>query len=186
MLLARLGFTTTRPPAALVTETAGVSTPSAMVNPVANRHFEKRGYSRRSWDGIRQPRAYPSEQWPTESVGKVTGTRKRFGLVCTITSQDAVSVDVLAGGRVQPLEQGKTSSFSFSGTEAQANEDLKKIHTGVFEPKADALTYFKNGNSVKDHTIALMPPITSSLGGAGLSAGQMPFRTYRGEVPMSE
>ena len=34
----REGFATARPEAALVTETAGVSTPSAMVNPVAKRH----------------------------------------------------------------------------------------------------------------------------------------------------
>lgn len=34
------GFATVRPEAALVTETAGVSTPSAIVNPVANRHYE--------------------------------------------------------------------------------------------------------------------------------------------------
>jgi len=39
MLLAREGFATARPAAALVTETAGVSTPSAIVNPVAKRHF---------------------------------------------------------------------------------------------------------------------------------------------------
>lgn len=37
-LLMREGFATARPEAALVTETAGVSTPSAMVNPVAKRH----------------------------------------------------------------------------------------------------------------------------------------------------
>jgi hypothetical protein len=40
MSLARLGFTTAIPAAALVTETAGVRTPSAIVNPVAKRHFE--------------------------------------------------------------------------------------------------------------------------------------------------
>jgi len=40
MSLAVEGFATAIPAAALVTETAGVSTPSAMVNPVAKRHFE--------------------------------------------------------------------------------------------------------------------------------------------------
>lgn len=48
------------------------------------------------------------------------------------------------------------------------------------------LTYFNNGRNVMDHTIALIAPIASSFGGAGPSAGQIPFRTYRGEVPMSE
>jgi len=36
------------------------------------------------------------------------------------------------------------------------------------------------------HMIVLIPPITSSLGGVGPSAGQIPFKTYRGEVPISE
>ena len=40
MSFAKEGFATARPAAALVTETAGVSTPSAIVNPVAKRHFE--------------------------------------------------------------------------------------------------------------------------------------------------
>jgi hypothetical protein len=35
----REGFATAIPPAALVTETAGVRTPSAMVSPVAKRHW---------------------------------------------------------------------------------------------------------------------------------------------------
>ena len=46
MSFATEGFATARPAAALVTETAGVSTPSAIVNPVAKRHFEKSCYSR--------------------------------------------------------------------------------------------------------------------------------------------
>jgi len=46
MSFATEGFATARPAAALVTETAGVSTPSAIVNPVAKRHFEWSCYSR--------------------------------------------------------------------------------------------------------------------------------------------
>jgi hypothetical protein len=38
-LLEREGLATARPEAALDTETAGVSTPSAIVNPVAKRHW---------------------------------------------------------------------------------------------------------------------------------------------------
>jgi hypothetical protein len=39
---------------------------------------------------------------------------------------------------------------------------------------------------VSDQMMALMAPITSSAGGTGPEAGHMPFRTYNGEVPMSE
>jgi hypothetical protein len=31
-----------------------------------------------------------------------------------------------------------------------------------------------------------MAPMTSSLGGTGPDADQIPLRTYKGEVPMSE
>lgn len=53
ILSAAEGFATAIPAAALVTETAGVSTPSAIVNPVAKRHFECSGYSRQSKDIMR-------------------------------------------------------------------------------------------------------------------------------------
>ena len=69
--------------------------------------------------------AHPSKQWPTEPVGNVTRAGKRLGLVGAIAGQDSVAVDVLAGRRIQPLEQRETSSLPFSGTEAQANEDLE-------------------------------------------------------------
>jgi len=70
---------------------------------------------------------HPSKQWPTQPVRKVTGTRNRLGLVGAVASQNSIAVDVLAGGRVQPLEQGETSSLSLSGTEAQADEDLERV-----------------------------------------------------------
>lgn len=54
------GFATAIPAAALVTETAGVSMPSAIVNPVAKRHFERSGYSRQSKDRMRQSMTHPS------------------------------------------------------------------------------------------------------------------------------
>jgi len=48
------------------------------------------------------------------------------------------------------------------------------------------LTYFKSGKRVKDQIIALMPPMISSSGGMSPDEGQIPLRTYSGEVPMSE
>jgi hypothetical protein len=48
------------------------------------------------------------------------------------------------------------------------------------------LTYFMRGRRVRDQTIALTPPITSSFDGASLEGLQIPFKTYRGEVPRSE
>lgn len=47
-------------------------------------------------------------------------------------------------------------------------------------------TYLRRGSNVSAQRIALIPPITSSFEGTGPVAGQMPLRTYRGEVPMSE
>lgn len=47
-------------------------------------------------------------------------------------------------------------------------------------------TYFNNGRRVSDQTMALMPPMTSSSDGTLPDAGQIPFRTYKGDVPMSE
>lgn len=72
-----------------------------------------------------QPVTHPSKQWPTKPL--VNGTRTRYGssLVGAITGQDSVAVDVLVRGRIQPLEQSKTSALSLSGTEAQANKDLE-------------------------------------------------------------
>ena len=60
------------------------------------------------------------------------------------------------------------------------------IQVGLLKSKQCKLTYFNSGNNDMDHTIALIPPITSSLEGAGSVAGQIPFKTYKGEVPMSE
>jgi hypothetical protein len=48
------------------------------------------------------------------------------------------------------------------------------------------LTYFNNGRMVRDQKMALIPPITSSFEGTGPLAGQIPFKTYSGDVPMSE
>jgi hypothetical protein len=47
-------------------------------------------------------------------------------------------------------------------------------------------TYLSNGNNVRDQTIALTPPMISSFEGTGPSLGQIPFKTYNGDVPMSE
>jgi len=49
-----------------------------------------------------------------------------------------------------------------------------------------AHTYLRRGINVRDQTMALRPPITSSLGGTGPDVGQIPLRTYKGEVPISE
>lgn len=43
-----------------------------------------------------------------------------------------------------------------------------------------------SGMIVNAHTIALIPPITSSADGTGPAAGQRPFMVYTGEVPTSE
>ena len=75
---------------------------------------------------MHQPVTHPSKQWPTIAVIHATRTRDRLGLVSTIAGQDSVAIDVFAGGRVQPLEQSETSSFSFSSTKAQADEDLER------------------------------------------------------------
>ena len=47
-------------------------------------------------------------------------------------------------------------------------------------------TYLSNGNNVRDQMMALMPPMISSSEGTGPAAGQIPFKTYNGDVPMSE
>ena len=49
-----------------------------------------------------------------------------------------------------------------------------------------ALTYLTSGINVMAQMIALIAPITSSFEGAGPSAAQIPFKTYKGDVPMSE
>lgn len=48
------------------------------------------------------------------------------------------------------------------------------------------LTYFSKGKSVRDHIMALIPPMTSSSEGTSPVLGQIPFKTYNGEVPISE
>lgn len=50
----------------------------------------------------------------------------------------------------------------------------------------NSLTYFTRGRSDIAQIMALTPPITSSREGVPLWGGQIPFRTYNGEVPMSE
>ena len=124
ILSAAEGLATAIPAAALVTETAGVSIPSAIVNPVAKRHFEWSGYSKQLKDRMYPSMTHPNKQRPAEPLRNITRTRNRLGLVCAIAGQDSVAVDVLTGGRIQPLEQGETPSLSFSGTKVQANEDL--------------------------------------------------------------
>jgi hypothetical protein len=47
-------------------------------------------------------------------------------------------------------------------------------------------TYLSKGRRVIAQIIALIPPMISSWDGKGPVLGQIPFRTYRGEVPMSE
>jgi hypothetical protein len=47
-------------------------------------------------------------------------------------------------------------------------------------------TYLRRGRNVRDQTMALIAPMTSSLGGTGPDVGQIPLRTYRGDVPISE
>jgi len=54
------------------------------------------------------------------------------------------------------------------------------------EPIKWTLTYFTNGKIVRAHIMALIPPMTSSLEGTSPVAGQIPFSTYKGEVPISE
>ena len=71
----------------------------------------------------------------------------------------------------------------------QADEDLCSITHGVsMDPykRGRKLTYLQSGRRVKDQTIALTPPMISSLGGTGPDGDQIPFSTYKGEVPMSE
>ena len=83
---------------------------------------------------MRQSETHPNKQRPAEAVINNTRARNRLGLVSTIASQDSVAVDVLARGRIQPLEQSETSSLAFSGTEAQADEDLEDtVQPGVLE-----------------------------------------------------
>lgn len=43
-----------------------------------------------------------------------------------------------------------------------------------------------SGRIVNDQKMALTPPITSSWEGTGPVGDQMPFKTYKGDVPMSE
>ncbi len=47
-----------------------------------------------------------------------------------------------------------------------------------------ARTYFIKGSKEMAQTMALTPPITSSCEGAAAEAGQIPFSTYSGDVPM--
>lgn len=80
---------------------------------------------------------------------------------------------------------------TFVCTEAQTDKNLivsgklKKPALGGEKAKM-APTYLVSGRSVRDQIMALMHPMTSSSGGTGPDVGQIPFRTYNGEVPMSE
>ena len=136
---------------------------------------------------MRKATTHPNKQGQPKPVGNVTGTRDRLGLVCTVAGQDSIALGVLVGGRVQPLEQSETSSLPLSGAELQADENLRNaLSQGSPGHICGALTYFNSGISVMAHMIALIPPITSSLDGAGPLAAQIPFKTYKGDVPMSE
>ena len=76
------------------------------------------------------------------------------------------------------LEQGKRSTLPFSGAKAQSETDLSggSRDTRVSEmidlkdkiAECDmGLTYLRRGKRLKAQTIALIPPITSSLSGGG-------------------
>ena len=66
----------------------------------------------------------------------MTGRTNRLSLVGAITGQNPVTVGVLTGRRIQSLEQSKASSFSFSGTEMQTDEDLNVDSAEVAKIKA--------------------------------------------------
>jgi hypothetical protein len=73
-------------------EAFATAIPSAMVNPVAKRHWIIGLF--RVEDRAPLLVTHPSQQWPTEPVRNVAGGRRRFG---TVTGQDSVTVDVLVG-----------------------------------------------------------------------------------------
>lgn len=58
---------------------------------------------------------------------------------------------------------------------------MKSIQLGYLE-----FTYLRNGNRVRAQMMALIPPMMSSFEGTFPPLGQIPFKTYSGEVPMSE
>lgn len=76
------------------------------------------------------------------------------------------------------LEQGKRSTLPFSGTKAQCETDLSggsgRARVSEMIDLKDqtagcdmGLTYLRRGKRLKAQTIALIPPITSSLSGGG-------------------
>lgn len=62
---------------------------------------------------------------------------------------------------------------------AQTNEDLftlREVKLLKIRQKR-VRTYLRRGRNVRDQIMALIPPMTSSLGGTGPDVGQMPLRT---------
>ena len=77
--------------------------------------------------------------------------------------------------------------FTFVSSKIEGYANLKQsVISQVNIMKGLKFTYLSNGNKVRDQMMALMPPITSSFEGTGPSEGQIPFKTYNGDVPMSE
>ena len=72
-------------------------------------------------------------------------------------------------------------------TKVEGDENLQKgSDDDGYNRGRSRRTYLSSGIKVSDQMMADMPPITSSLDGTGSPAGQIPFSTYRGDVPMSE
>ena len=72
----------------------------------------------------------------------------------------------------------KNRTNTFSSTETQTNHDLE-IHREqyVASQEREQLTYLVKGIKVRDQTMALTPPITSSEEGTEPVDGQIPFST---------
>jgi len=83
------------------------------------------------------------------------------------------------------IEQSNLLRLRSYRNEEQRRPEREGGQWRVSRIKGDSRTYLRRGNNVRDHIMALKPPMTSSVEGAGPLGGQIPFRTYKGDVPMS-
>lgn len=78
-------------------------------------------------------------------------------------------------------EESKGSAFAYVVSEFESEADLVVRRFG--EELLRGRTYLTRGIRVMAQMMAEIPPITSSSDGASPLEGQIPFKTYSGEVP---
>lgn len=144
---------------------------------------------------------------PTPEVTDTAGLHVSFGMNCRNSRQDPVrkvspvlsNVQHKIGHRnlrslpsrsprkscecaVENVVKVRPSSASIRGNRAVKSAKGPPSPTGLPNSSAKP-TYFTSGTKVIAQIIAEIPPITSSSEGASPLDDQIPFRTYKGDVP---